>query len=180
MWRVTAQYKACRPNCMSGFRGRTPVYIPRQSVTNSSSRKHDLPMQLAFIILSMLMACAWLGYSVAPVFNIVPADSVGAGSSYWIGPGLGMFLVALVSILLPAGIFGRRLVCVIAGLLLTASIAISPWLYIGRDLSQIRPWLHVGTMLLIVVGARSLWAWPASSSWHEKEERQDDRRRTTR
>jgi hypothetical protein len=109
-------------------------------------------MKLTIVIASMLMACCWLGYSVA-AFGIVLADSVGAGSTYFAGPGFGMFFVSLITILLPSGIFGRRVLVVVVGLLLTASIAISPWLYAGSDPANVRPWLQFGSIGLIVTGA---------------------------
>jgi hypothetical protein len=109
-------------------------------------------MQLAIVMASMLMALAWLGYSIVPAFDIVPADSVGMGSSYFVAPGLGMFLIALCAILIPSGVFGRRSLVVVSGLLLGASIGISPWLYAGHDPSHVRQWLHLFTFLLITMG----------------------------
>lgn len=106
-------------------------------------------MQLAIVIASMLISLSWLGYSVAPVFDIVPA---GTGSSYFVAPGLGMFVISICAILIPSGAFERRSLVLVSGLLIAASVGISPWLYAGHDPANLRQWLHLGTILLIVTG----------------------------
>lgn len=122
-------------------------------------------MRHAIVTMSMVMACLWLGYSVARVLDVVPADSVSAGSTYFVAPGFIMFLVSLFAILLPSGLFSRTALIGVVGVLLTTSIVISPWLYAGRDSSNVRPWLHFGTIALIVIGAR------VSSTWRHSLDR---------
>lgn len=123
-------------------------------------------MQLFCIIFAQLLTWAWVAYALFPAIDIVPADSVGAGSNYLMTPGWCLALVSLIATLLPCGLFSPRNLIRVAAVLIMIAILITPWLYVGREPANARSWLHSLTIACIVFGTTCSYSWKTETTHH--------------
>lgn len=116
-------------------------------------------MRRLIVVIFTLSAVFWLVFSVFQFPWIVPADhnsSVVALAERSSQAGAWLFLLSLIAIWLPTGLYGRdRSLVVVTIVLLVGWLTVFPWLYPGLSVIEfpIRLGVYVVGFVSVVVGA---------------------------